>query len=400
MPLKYIIDFTGSHEVIDFSQSANVRFFGLDADVHVELKTPKSDSIYPEIPPQDEGLRARAQFLMDNKTKPLGSLGKLEELAVRLCAMRNTLKPETGKKLMLVFAADHGITEEGVSAYPQEVTAQMVRNFSKGGAAINVLCAQYGVDLRVIDMGVNAEVEYSGTVLNKKVRKGTRNFALGDAMTGEEAVLGVRNGMEAFLEIHGRNPVDLLGLGEMGIGNTSSAAMIISVLSGLPVEETAGRGTGVDDPGLAHKVKVLRKALSLHAAALHAAALHAARAKDGMEILKRVGGFEIAGMAGAALAAASRRIPVVLDGVISTAAGLVAWAIDPRIKDYLIVGHKSMEKAQAAACGLLGLEPVLDLSMRLGEGTGAVLAMTMMESAALLLENMASFEDASVSGKV
>jgi len=189
--------------------------------------------------------------------------------------------------------------------------------------------------------------------------------------------------------------VDILGLGEMGIGNTSSAAMIISMLSGLPVDQTAGRGTGVDDPGLAHKIKVLQKAFSLHTTALHAPA-----SNDGMEILRHVGGFEIAGMAGAALAAASCRIPVVLDGVISTAAGLVAWAIDPRIKESLIVGHKSVETAQAAACGLLGLEPVLDLSMRLGEGTGAVFAMSLMESAALLLERMASFEDAAVSGKI
>ncbi len=384
VPLKLILDFTAGHKVIDFSQQVLPCPRFPEKPALSEIRT----ELF--IPALDGELRAQAQYKMDNKTKPLGSLGKLEELAVQLCAIKNTLKPKTDSKLMLVFAGDHGITEEGVSAFPQEVTAQMVRNFAAGGAAINVLCAQYGTGLRVIDMGVNAEIEYSEMVLDKKVRKGTRNFALGDAMTGEEATVAVKNGMDAFLEIHGRNPVDILGLGEMGIGNTSSAAMIISMLGGLPVEETAGRGTGMDDPGLAHKIKVLRKAL----------ALHSPSPKGGVEILRAVGGFEIAGMAGAALAAASRRVPVVLDGVISTAAGLIAWAIDPRIKDYLIVGHKSVERAQAIACGLLGLEPVLDLSMRLGEGTGAVLAMGLMESAALLLECMASFEDASVSAKL
>ncbi len=384
MPLKYIIDFTSEQKAIDFSLHAASGFMSRD------LETGCGELASMDIPLQDDGLRARAQFMIDNKTKPLGSLGKIEELAVRLCSMQNTLKPKTENKLMLVFAGDHGVTEEGVSAFPQEVTAQMVHNFSSGGAAINVLCAQYGIKLRVVDMGVNALIDYSGMVINKKVRRGTRNFALGEAMTREEAHGAIKNGMDAFWEIHERNPVDILGLGEMGIGNTSSAAMIISMLCGIPVEETAGRGTGVDDPGLAHKIKVLRKAFALHSPV----------PADGMEILRKVGGYEIAGMAGAALAAASTRVPVVLDGVISTAAGLIAWAINPRIKDYLFVGHKSVEKAQAAACRILGLEPVLDLSMRLGEGTGAALTMGLLESAARIIESMASFEDASVSGKI
>jgi nicotinate-nucleotide--dimethylbenzimidazole phosphoribosyltransferase len=344
----------------------------------------------PQCLHPDARIRAEAQHVMDTKTKPLGALGRIESLAVDLCVMQNTLSPCVERKLMLVFAGDHGLTEEGISAYPREVTRQMVRNFADGGAAINVICRQYDIELHVIDIGVDGDIPASDGILGMKIRPGTRNSAVTDAMTRDEAIRALEAGMTAFDRFHTREPVQILGLGEMGIGNTSSSALMISALSETGLEDLIGRGTGVDDVQLAHKKKVLRKVF----------AFHRLDRRPPVEVLCTVGGFEIAGMAGAALAASAAGVPVVLDGVISTAAGLLAVALEPCCREYLIIGHRSVEPAQKAAARVLGLEPVLDLEMRLGEGTGAALTMNLAETACRILREMASFDDAGVSGKV
>jgi len=333
-------------------------------------------------------LAADARFAMDDKAKPLGSLGALEELAVRLCVIQGSLKPSLEHRLVLTFAADHGIVEEGVSAFPREVSAQMVANFVAGGAAINVICERLGIELRVVDMGVDAEL--GPGIVDKKVRRGTRNCAVTEAMTGEELERALRGGMEAFNEAHRERPVDMLGVGEMGIGNTSSAALLIAALCGIGPEgldELVGRGTGVDDAGLERKRTVLRRAYALHR-------LDRASALDA---LRAVGGLEIAGMAGAAIAAAAEGVPTMLDGVISTAAGLCACGLEPRVRDYLFIGHRSVEAAQATAARGLGLEPLVDLGLRLGEGTGAALAMDLAATACALVSDMASFDQARIS---
>ncbi len=329
------------------------------------------------------------QHKMDDKTKPLGALGRLEALAIQICRIRQTLSPRVDNKFMFVFAADHGITEEGVSAYPAEVTGQMAENFLEGGAAINVLCRHHNIDTFIVDMGMNVDLAPHPLLKNKKVRRGTRNFALTPAMTRAEAIQALEAGMNCFLDAHASRPLDIIGIGEMGIGNTTSAAAIISSATGITVAEATGRGTGVDDAGLRHKIKVIEKAL----------AFQQPSPADGLDLLCKVGGFEIAGMAGAALAAASRGVAVVLDGVISTAAGLIAYLIAPDIKDYLISGHRSVETAQAAALSLIGLDPVMDLDMRLGEGTGAALTMDIVDAACRIMREMASFDEAGVSKK-
>lgn len=348
---------------------------------------PKALSPELALPGLDPALQARAQARLDNKAKPLGSLGALEEMAVRICAIQASLEPCTEHKQILVFAGDHGIAEEGVSAYPQEVTGQMVQNFLKGGAAINAFCRQFGIELAVVDMGVNADLKPHPLLRDHKVARGTRNCALGCAMTAAELRQALAWGGACVRELHEHSPIHLLGLGEMGIGNSSSASLIVACAAGLPVGELVGRGTGVDDEGLRHKIQVLTKVQ----------AYHRIDPRDGFGLLQAMGGFELAGIAGAALAAAQLRIPVVLDGAISTAAGLAAALMEPRLRDFLWVGHQSVEKTHRIAAELLGLRPVIDLEMRLGEGTGAAIAMSLMETACRAFREMASFEEAKVS---
>ncbi|MBW2370513.1 MAG: nicotinate-nucleotide--dimethylbenzimidazole phosphoribosyltransferase [Deltaproteobacteria bacterium] len=341
------------------------------------------------IKPVDQALRPSAQHKIDNKTKPLGALGKMEELAVQMSLIQKTLNPDIRRKVLLVFAGDHGITEEGVSAYPSEVTQQMVTNFLNGGAAINVLCRHHDIDIRIADMGVKADFEDHLLLFQKKVRKGTRNFALEPAMTKTELHDAVLNGMDVFFSESEKAKIDIIGLGEMGIGNTTSASAIISTVTGITPAQTTGRGTGVDDQGLQHKINVIEKALKFHQL----------DAKDGFEILQKIGGFEIAGMVGAALAAASTQTAIVLDGVISTAAGLVAYLIEPAIGAYFISGHKSFEVAHKAALDHMNLSPLMDFNMRLGEGTGAALAIEIVAAACRVMREMASFDEAGVSKK-
>ena len=341
------------------------------------------------IRPVDSALASAAQGKIDNKTKPLGALGTLENLALQMSLIQQNLLPVIHRKGLFVFAGDHGITEEGVSAYPSEVTRQMVDNFLNGGAAINVLCRHHHIDMKIVDMGVNGEFDPHPDLIDKKVRKGTRNFAITPAMTPDEAWLAIKNGMEVILQSHEERPLDIVGVGEMGIGNTTSAAAIISTICGIPPAQGAGRGTGVDNKGLEHKIEVLERSLNFQRP----------DPNDGLDIVSKVGGFEIAGIAGAVLAAASKGIAVVLDGVISTAAGLLAYVMAPEVGGYLISGHKSVEVAQKAALDHMGLKPVIDFGMRLGEGTGAALTMDTAEAACKIMCEMASFDEARVSGK-
>ncbi|RLB91162.1 MAG: nicotinate-nucleotide--dimethylbenzimidazole phosphoribosyltransferase, partial [Deltaproteobacteria bacterium] len=252
--------------------------------------------------------------------------------------------------------------------------------------AINVLCHHHNIDMKVVDMGVSREFNSHPGLIIKKVAKGTKNFAIEDAMTKQQMITALENGMTTFLDAYDHQPVDIVGVGEMGIGNTSSASAIIAVITGMPPRETTGRGTGVDDKGLAHKTRVIEKAL----------AFHTIDPSNGFEILQKIGGFEIAGIAGAVLAAASKKTAVVLDGVISTAAGLVAFIINPEVRGYLISGHKSVEQAQKAALSHMNLVPLIDFGMRLGEGTGAALAIDMADAACKIMCQMASFDEASV----
>lgn len=399
--LKYMIDFhshsngmahhdtdgdgPGQADGCGFRESGKAG--GPGPGIHESMKSPGLKSVLERIHPPEDRLKPAAQHKIDNKTKPLGALGRLEELALQMCLIQNSLNPEIHRKAMFVFAADHGIAEEGVSAFPAEVTGQMVENFLNQGAAINVLCQYHGIDIRVVDMGVNAEFGGNPLLYDKKIRKGTRNFAVQEAMTRDEAVKAIENGMDVFRAEYGKKEIQILGVGEMGIGNTTSASSIISCVTGISPFQATGRGTGIDDKGLEHKAEIIEKAL----------AFHRPDPEDGMEILRKVGGFEIAGMVGAICAAAAEQVAVVLDGLISTAAGLLAFKICPEIKGYLISGHRSVEKAQNAALELMGLEPLVDLNMRLGEGTGAALAIDTVAAACKIMTDMASFDEAGVS---
>lgn len=342
--------------------------------------------VIENIFPLPDNLLAAATAKMDEKTKPLGALGRMEDLAIQMSLIQNNLNPQIQQKNLFVFAGDHGITEEGVSAYPSEVTPQMVDNFLNGGAAINVLCRHHNIDMKVVDMGVNSEFLPHPDLIMKKVAKGTKNFALEDAMTKQQMIMALENGMTTFLDSYDRQAIDIVGLGEMGIGNTTSASAIICVITGILPSQATGRGTGVDDKSLAHKTKVIEKVLNFHTI----------DPGNGFEILQKIGGFEIAGIAGAILAAASKKTAVVLDGVISTAAGLVAYVINPKIQGYLISGHKSVEKAQESALSHMNLTPIIDFNMRLGEGTGAALAIDMADAACKIMTQMASFDEAKV----
>lgn len=313
-------------------------------------------------------LERRIRARLDSLTKPPGSLGRLEMLALQAGLIQKTEMPATGRKTMAIFCADHGIVEEGVSPYPVEVTRQMAANFRAGGAAITVLCRHYGIEPVIIDMGVGAP---------------TKNFTKEPAMTREQAELAIAEGMR-YAE-HG----DLLGAGEMGIGNTTSAAALFSAFSGLDPSETAGRGTRADDAGLARKIEVIRRALDLHQP----------DASDPITILAALGGFEIAAIAGLILGAAERRKMVVLDGFISSSAALVARAIAPAALDYAVFSHRSAERGHRKMLDFLRAQPLFDLDMRLGEGTGAALGINLIEASLKLYREMATFESAGVSNR-
>jgi nicotinate-nucleotide--dimethylbenzimidazole phosphoribosyltransferase len=343
---------------------------------------------FDRIEPLDPRKLESAQKVMDGKTKPVGSLGKLEEIAVRYAAIREGVDDGPLRKRVYTFAADHGVTEEGVSAYPASVTPQMVMNFINGGAAVNVLAGVAGAEVVIVDVGVNADFGDLPGLRRMKIAKGTANFLKSPAMTDEEAVGSIETGMALAEECH-RDGIHLVGTGDMGIGNTTASAALLSALLNLDPGEIAGRGTGLDDRGVSRKVSVIRQALQIHKE----------RLGTPIGVLESVGGFEIGAIAGLLLGLALHRIPGIVDGFISTASAVLAMKIQPGVADYLFFSHLSGEQGHARVFREIGVEPILDLRMRLGEGTGAVLAMPVIESAVEVYRKMATFESAGVDRK-
>ncbi|HEX3230767.1 MAG TPA: nicotinate-nucleotide--dimethylbenzimidazole phosphoribosyltransferase [Pyrinomonadaceae bacterium] len=341
-----------------------------------------------QIEPGDQVWLNAARERQLTLTKPPGSLGRLEEIANRLAAIQRSVTPAITRKRIYVVAGDHGVTAEGVSAYPREVTPQMVDNFLRGGAAINVLCRAGGIEVKIVDAGVDADLSDRNELVHAKVMRGTANFAVGPAMTREEAELCLTTGIR-LAQVAADDGISLLGIGEMGIGNTTAASAITSVLLKCDPETVTGRGTGIDDEGLTHKIEVIRRAVEINRP----------DASDAVDVLAKVGGAEIGVMAGIVLGAAANRLPIVADGFISTTAAALALTLEPNASDYLFNGHRSAERGHTALIDFIGEQPLLDLSMRLGEGTGAALAMQIIEGAARLLSEMATFSAAGVSNK-
>jgi len=334
----------------------------------------------------------QARIRQDTLTKPKGSLGRLEELSIRLAGIMRNPHPAVNNKVIITMAGDHGVVEEGVTLYPQEVTAQMVNNFLRGGAAVNVLADHAGARVIVVDMGVSGKLDdhlsspVDTELIIKKVGIGTRNMVLGPAMSREEAFRSLDAGIEVVDEQVSKG-MDILGIGDMGIGNTTASSAIASVFTGLKPIEVTGRGTGLDNGKLNHKINIIDKALNINKPDPH----------DAVDVLAKVGGFEIGGMAGAVIAAAAHRIPVVLDGFISGAAALIAVGIEPEVRNYLIASHQSVEAGHIHVLNYLKLKPLLNLNMRLGEGTGAALGISLAQAAAGVLNKMATFSQAGVS---
>jgi nicotinate-nucleotide--dimethylbenzimidazole phosphoribosyltransferase len=352
---------------------------------------PTVSEIASAIKPPSEQWRAAAHTRLDSLTKPPGSLGMLEDIAAQMVSIRRERSAEPLRKAVYIFAADHGITAEGVSAYPSEVTRQMVLNFLAEGAAINVLAKLHHVQMKIVDVGVNADFDVEGGLLNRKVRKGTRNMLLEAAMSEEELTQALSVGMELAAQAKVRDE-SLLAVGEMGIGNTTAASAITSALTNTSAAVVTGRGTGLNLQARAHKQKVIEAVLHKHFAADGSNAT-----TQPLKILRCVGGLEIAAMTGLILGAAQQEIPLLVDGFISTAAAAIAFAIAPQVRSYLFAGHQSEEPGHRVLLEYIGLRPILSLNMRLGEGTGAVLAVPIVESAMHLYNEMETFASAGVS---
>jgi nicotinate-nucleotide--dimethylbenzimidazole phosphoribosyltransferase len=348
----------------------------------------KLDELIQRIAPLDGSAMRRARGRQDTLTKPLGSLGRLEELSIQVAGIMANPMPRVEHKVVLVMAGDHGVAEEGVSAYPSDVTGQMVQNFLRGGAAVNVLARQAQARVTVVDMGIASDIPKQAGLTVCKIAPGTDNFTRGPAMSRQQAIESILAGAAtAEAEIEGG--ADLIATGDMGIGNSTAAAAIASALTGRSAEELAGRGTGVDDEGLKRKISAIRRGLEMNQP----------DASDGRDVLAKVGGFEIGGLAGAILGAAASRKAVIVDGFISTSAAMIAVTLVPGVRDYLIAGHVSAEQGHRVMLDWLQLEPLLDLGMRLGEGTGAALAMNLVDAACRALTEMATFDEAGVSGR-
>jgi nicotinate-nucleotide--dimethylbenzimidazole phosphoribosyltransferase len=344
------------------------------------------DTILKEIKPLDSSAMAAAQSRQNTLTKPHGSLGRLEELSIQLAGIKGTATPKLEHKSIIVMVADHGVAAETVSLYPQEVTRQMVLNFLKGGAAINVLAGQIGARVIVVDMGVKGGFQPLPGLLCKMIDFGTQDMTQGPAMTRQQAVDAIEAGIQTT-EAEMAKRVDIIGTGDMGIGNTTASSAIFAAISGKQPKKITGRGTGIGDRQLAHKIKVIERALSINKPS----------PKDPLDVLAKVGGFEIGGLVGVILAGAAYRIPVVIDGFISGAAALIAVSLSPQVKDYLIAAHLSAEAGHEQLLQFLGMKPLLNLNMRLGEGTGAVIGMFLADAAARTLSQMATFAQAGVS---
>lgn len=341
-----------------------------------------------QIQPLDMALRKQAQARLDRLTKPLGSLGRLEELAAQYVAITGEMKPNIPRGVVFTFAADHGVTVEGVSAYPREVTPQMVLNFLRGGAGVNVLARHAGVDVRVVDIGVDYEFGTVPGLFDRKIMKGTRNLMVEPAMTRSQAEQSLLVGMELATNAV-QEGIGLIGTGEMGIGNTTPSAAITAVMTRRSVADVTGRGTGIDEAGHARKVQVIRTALDRHRP----------DPTDPLDVLAKVGGLEIGGLAGLILGAAAARIPVVLDGFIAGAAALIAVGLQPSCRDYLIASHRSVEAGHRVMLDHLSLKPLLDFDLRLGEGTGACLGIDLVYAAIKIYTEMATFGEAGVAEK-
>lgn len=346
------------------------------------------NQIIDKIEPLDQDSMQAVRRRQNVLTKPRGSLGRLEEIAVHMAGIVGQPLPQIQEKLIVVMAGDHGVVAEGVSAYPQEVTPQMVLNFLNGGAAINVLARHIGARVVVVDMGVAGEIRDHPGLIVKKFARGTKNIANGPAMTRAQAEDAILSGAQVVGEEIAKG-LDILATGDMGIGNTTPSAAIAAALIQCAPEEIVGRGTGIDDLGLQRKISAVKQAL----------AVNQPDPDDALDVISKVGGFEIAGLTGAVLAAAAHRRPVVVDGFISTAAAMIAVRLHPQVRDYMFAGHCSQELGHRRMMDWLGLEPLLDLNMRLGEGTGAALAISIVEAACKILAEMATFEEAGVAEK-
>jgi len=337
------------------------------------------------VAPLDPVVMEQARLRQLQLTKPAGSLGRLEDVAIQMAGITRQSLPEIKQKAVIIMAADHGVAREGVSAYPSDVTAQMVLNFLHGGAAINVLARSVGSKVIVVDVGVATDLSHLDLV-PCKVAPGTANFMLEQAMTETQMLEAIKVGMDVFDE-QLKQGVDLIATGDMGIGNTTASSAITSVLLQTPAALVTGRGTGINDEQLEHKIQVIEKAIERNVP----------NPKDPLDVLMKVGGLEIAGLVGVIIAAASRRVPVVVDGFISGAAALIAVELNPTVDAYLFAGHVSVERGHRLILEKLGLFPLLDLQLRLGEGTGAVLAMSIIEAALSTHREMATFAEAGVS---
>ena len=340
------------------------------------------------IEPVDRSLSAVAQAHLDDLTKPQGSLGRLEEIALKYVLATGSLTPVLTKKKICCFAGDHGVAIEGVSAFPAEVTPQMVYNMLNGGAAINVLTRHAGVDLDVVDMGVNHDFPDLPGLVKRKVKPGSANIAIGPAMSEEDALQALLSGAELAVEAY-KAGFHILGTGEMGIANTTPATALYSVLLDVPVESITGRGTGIDDERLKHKIGIIKQAIEVNAS----------RSDTPFGALAALGGYEIAAITGFVLGAASCRVPVVVDGFISSSGAVVALKLCPAVEDYLFFSHLSNEQGHRVVMQKLGARPILDLDLRLGEGTGAALSMQLIEGALKIYNEMATFSGARVSEK-
>ncbi len=337
------------------------------------------------IKPPDKAAMAAAQSRQDTLTKPPGSLGRLETLSIQIAGIQGKAHPVIRDKAIITMAGDHGVVAEKTGNWPQEVTAQMVYNFLHGGAGINVLARQVGARITIVDMGVAADLKPDPRLLSRKIGHGTRNMCLGPAMTEKQARQAIETGIE-IVTGEAAGGLDIVGTGDMGIGNTTASSAICAIMTGKPVSEVTGRGTGLTDEQLARKIEVINRAL----------AANNPDPSRPLDVLAKVGGFEIGGLAGVMLGAAAKRIPVVIDGFISGAAALIAAALAPLLKEYLIPAHASAESGHPALLRYLGLKPLLDLNMRLGEGTGAALGIFLAEAAARTLNEMATFAEAGV----
>lgn len=340
-----------------------------------------------EIRGLDQSAMELAKQHINNLTVPPGSLGKLEAMAIQLAGITGNIKPSFDRREVIIMAGDHGVCDEGVSAFPQEVTPQMIHNFLAGGAAVNVLARQAGAEVVCVDIGVNSELSHSD-LLSHKIRYGTANMAQGPAMSYDEAMQSIMVGVKVVEDAVKRG-VQLFITGEMGIGNTTASSAVICALSDISVRDAVGRGTGIDDSRLQHKISVVERALEVNSP----------DPNDPVDVLSKVGGLEIGGLVGVILGAAVNGCPVIIDGFISSAAALLAKAICPVAADYMIVSHASHEQGHRRLLEELNLRPVLELDLRIGEGTGGVLCLHLVDAACRIVREMATFESAGISGE-